>query len=318
MTINEASALVLQLLIPLGLVARVGFVRKRTRLSWGLDLVLAVSYLAAIALAIPWLALPWYLPWVFAALLLVAAVAGGRRAGRDTPAPRGLFARAGLGLRGLLTLILVGVTAVALWGRRGFAEPAVGVASPLGHGTYLVANGGSSELINPHLKTLTAERFRSYRGQSYALDVVRVGAWGSRSSGMSPDDPTGYAIFGDTLRAPCAGRVVRAVDGAPDRLPEGREPETLEGNVVIVECEGAWVVLAHLQQGSVAVRQGDRVSVGETVGLVGNSGNSDEPHLHIHAQTPGTTSDPLGGEPLPITIDGRHLVRNDRFRESGR
>jgi hypothetical protein len=46
---------------------------------------------------------------------------------------------------------------------------------------------------------------------------------------------------------------------------------------------------------------------------VGNSGNSDEPHLHIHAQRPGVLWDPFKGDPLPMRFEGRFLVRNDRI-----
>ena len=312
MTTMEASAVLLQLLVPLALVARVGVVRERTRLSWALDLALAGSYLAAVTLAVPWLALPWYLPWVFAALLALAAAVGGRRADAEAAGSRRL-ALLGHGLRGILVLLFAGITILALSGRQGFGSDPVDLASPLRQGTYIVANGGSSEIINPHLKTRTAERFRDYRGQSYALDIVKVGSWGSRSDGLSPDAPDGFAIFGDTLHAPCSGPVVRAVDGAPDRLDRGQEPRTLEGNHVILDCGGAWVVLAHIQRGTVSVAEGVRVEAGDPVGRVGNSGRSDEPHLHLHAQTPGTEAAPLGGDPVPITIDGRHLVRNSRL-----
>jgi hypothetical protein len=38
-----------------------------------------------------------------------------------------------------------------------------------------------------------------------------------------------------------------------------------------------------------------------------------EPHLHI-AQRPGSDDAPFGGEHLPLTIEGRYLVRNDRIK----
>ncbi len=47
---------------------------------------------------------------------------------------------------------------------------------------------------------------------------------------------------------------------------------------------GRHVLLAHLARGTVAVRAGDRVRAGAVLGRVGNSGNSSEPHLHIHVQ----------------------------------
>jgi len=73
-------------------------------------------------------------------------------------------------------------------------------------------------------------------------------------------------------------------------------------------------LLGHLRQGSVLAQAGERVAAGQPLGQVGNTGNSDEPHLHIHAQTPGPAGMPLGGEPLPMVLDGRYLGRGDRVR----
>jgi murein DD-endopeptidase MepM/ murein hydrolase activator NlpD len=61
------------------------------------------------------------------------------------------------------------------------------------------------------------------------------------------------------------------------------------------------------------VHPGDYVTTNTVLGEVGNSGNSTEPHLHIHAQRPGRIWDPFIGDPLPIRLDGRYLVRNDRM-----
>jgi murein DD-endopeptidase MepM/ murein hydrolase activator NlpD len=65
---------------------------------------------------------------------------------------------------------------------------------------------------------------------------------------------------------------------------------------------------------SVAVRTGDDVIEGQVIGRVGNSGNTDEPHLHIHAQAPGSAAEPMSGAPVPIRLDGKFLARNDRVR----
>ncbi len=52
---------------------------------------------------------------------------------------------------------------------------------------------------------------------------------------------------------------------------------------------------------------------GAPLGRVGNSGNMDEPHRHIHAQREGAAEAPLAGEPLPIGLDGRVVARSDRI-----
>ena len=86
------------------------------------------------------------------------------------------------------------------------------------------------------------------------------------------------------------------------------------GNFVMIDCGDFIITLAHMQNGSVAVRVGDNVTLGALVGRIGNSGQTGEPHLHIHAQRGLGAENPFGGEPLPLLIDGRYLVRNDRFQ----
>lgn len=56
----------------------------------------------------------------------------------------------------------------------------------------------------------------------------------------------------------------------------------LFGNHVIVRHDdGTFAAYAHLRQGSVVVRPGVRVEVGDKIAEVGNTGNSSVPHLHV-------------------------------------
>ena len=61
--------------------------------------------------------------------------------------------------------------------------------------------------------------------------------------------------------------------------------EDAAGNVVVIEIEGGYfVVLAHLRHGTLRVGEGDRVREGDPPALVGNSGNTTMPHLHLQVQ----------------------------------
>jgi hypothetical protein len=65
------------------------------------------------------------------------------------------------------------------------------------------------------------------------------------------------------------------------------------GNHIIIRLDqGGWAMVAHLQQGSVAVAPGTRVSFGSFLGTVGNSGRSPSPHLHLQAQQSGEPGAP--------------------------
>jgi len=157
------------------------------------------------------------------------------------------------------------------------------------------------------------DKMVAYRGQNFAVDLVKIDGLGLRARDLRPRDPSAYYIFGEPLYAPCDGRVLHAEDGRPDLEVPEVDREHMPGNHVLLECGGNVVLMAHLQSGSVAAAEGDEVRRGDRIGAVGNSGNTTEPHLHIHAQRAGTTYAPLSGEPLPIRIDGLFLVRNDRF-----
>jgi murein DD-endopeptidase MepM/ murein hydrolase activator NlpD len=103
--------------------------------------------------------------------------------------------------------------------------------------------------------------------------------------------------------------VKAAVDGLPDLVPPETDREAPAGNHVIVTCQGVDVLLAHLQRGSVLVRADAVVTVGQPLGRVGNSGNTSEPHLHIHAVQSGSQN-VLDGVGVPLLFDRRFPVRN--------
>jgi hypothetical protein len=302
--------LILQLIVPGALLLWLAGSRHA---AWGRRSAVAAlcaAYVVAIAIAGLWLVLPWWLPLVYLALFVWLVV--GRDTGRAAASPaRSRGHRVVTAAAGALAVALVGIIGLAVIARRPPSPPAE-LAFPLRGGTYLVVNGGSQALVNAHLGTLEGERFAAYRGQSYGVDLVRVDRLGLRVHGLLPADPARYFIFGDPVMAPCGGQIVAAEDGADDMPPPQADRSHMAGNHVIVGCDGLWVVLGHLRRGSVAVQAGQTVAAGQVVGVVGNSGNTGEPHLHLHAQRPGSPAAPLSGDPVPVRLDGRYLVRNDR------
>src|SRR5690606_15724993 len=89
--------------------------------------------------------------------------------------------------------------------------------------------------------------------------------------------------FGAEIISPVNGQIVHVTDSLPDLLI--RERDKLAGNHIIIQFQDTlFVALAHLKQYSIQVKPGDRVQTGDVLAQVGNSGNSDFPHLHIHIQ----------------------------------
>jgi hypothetical protein len=192
----------------------------------------------------------------------------------------------------------------------------INLALPLGPGTFLVASGGATRAVNDHFITLEPEtdRQRAYRGQSYGVDLVKLGPAGFRASGWRPSDPTAYAIFGEPVFSPCSGEVLAASGDKPDMPVPETDTSRLEGNHVVIDCGEYAVLLAHLRKGSLRVSEGDVVAEGQKLGEVGNSGQSTEPHLHVHVQRLPQAGPILSGEPLHLTFDGRFPVRNARLK----
>ena len=78
------------------------------------------------------------------------------------------------------------------------------------------------------------------------------------------------------------------------------------GNYLILDLGGGnYCLYAHLQPGSLRVKAGDRVKRGQTLALLGNSGNSTEPHLHFQVMNGTSLLDPEG---VPYLIDSFELL----------
>lgn len=301
-------------LLPLALLAALWCGTCHSRIEWLLQTLSVFAFLALIAVAGTWLLAPWYLPYAYAVLGFGAAKAAWRRVGRHRLwAGLPIKPRLRIASYGGMTAFCAGMI---LWALSGYGPPegrSINLASPLKDGTYYVVNGGYSLLINPHMKTLWRQSLSGYRGQSYALDLVRIDRFGLRTEGLWPEDLRRYYIFGEPVYAPCTGGVVQIEDQLPDQTPLQTDPRHPAGNLVRLECGEADVVMAHLMKSSLTVEAGQKVQTGQLIGRVGNSGLSTEPHLHLHAQYRGPTHNFLAGEPMPIRVDGRILVRNSRL-----
>ena len=153
--------------------------------------------------------------------------------------------------------------------------------------------------------TSYAEVLRSrYGGRSFNYSVSNAGA-------IRWPFPVAVPIssgFGNRI-APCryCSSYHRGVDFVPGR---GAPTYAMaEGVVTQSEFSGGYgqhvyiehqlngqtimTVYAHLQRDSSPLRVGDRVNVGDFVGLVGNTGTSTGPHLHFEVRIDGVYVDPF-------------------------
>jgi hypothetical protein len=192
------------------------------------------------------------------------------------------------------------------------------VGPPLRGGVWLTANGPAPE--TGHRRALIPVGGVPSIAQRFAIDFVILGDNDTTFTGDRLKNEN-YRAYGRDAIAVADGRVVATKDSIPENVPgitSRAVPITLEtvgGNYVILDIgQGRYAFYAHLQPGSLRVKTGDRVKRGQVVGLVGNSGNSTEPHLHFHIAD-GTT--PLQSEGLPYLLDAFQLVGRCRSFGSG-
>ncbi len=155
----------------------------------------------------------------------------------------------------------------------------------------------------PHRRALQPVNGHLALGQRFAIDFNRGNAEGRWVIG-DPDVNQNWIFFGDPVLAVANGVVVAAVDKYPDQIPNHPKPVNLQeadGNHVIIRFgKGLYAGYAHLIPGSIMVKVGDRVRVGQQIGRLGNSGSSSGPHLHFQVMSEPSLVDAEG---LPFSFN---------------
>jgi murein DD-endopeptidase MepM/ murein hydrolase activator NlpD len=142
------------------------------------------------------------------------------------------------------------------------------------------------------------EEHKGEWSQQYAYDILALGPHYEivKTNGETNED---FFTWGREIVAPADGTIVYARNDVPDNPRPGvilinvfvKMPEpmwSVAGNVVVIDHgNGEFSLLAHMQKGSVRVKAGDKVRQGQVLGLLGNSGNSDAPHLHYQLMAAG-------------------------------
>ncbi|MBZ8142783.1 hypothetical protein CLD22_23165 [Rubrivivax gelatinosus] len=179
--------------------------------------------------------------------------------------------------------------------------PAQTLRLPLA-GTSFVCQGGDTINVNHHM---------TVQAQWFGVDFCVLG--GPQGNLIAPPGAArneDFYCWGKPVLAPADGRVQAVVADQPDQPLGRKDGANPAGNHVVLDIGGGrWVFLAHLQAGSVAVRPGETVRVGQPLGRCGNSGNTDFPHLHLHVQDApafgtGTGQNPVF-EGIDVSLNGK-------------
>jgi murein DD-endopeptidase len=183
-------------------------------------------------------------------------------------------------------------------------QPTPLLRAPL-RGSYWVALNvlGSED----HRRSMNAVDGKVRIAQRFAIDWMRLGPDGRLFHGDMKSNANFYD-YGAEVLAVADGRISDLKDGltknvgSTERSSRDITLDNVVGNYVILDLgQGRFALYAHLQPGSLKIKLGDTVKTGQVLALLGNSGNSDAPHLHFQLMD---ANSPIGAEGIPYEFEG--------------
>jgi murein DD-endopeptidase MepM/ murein hydrolase activator NlpD len=148
--------------------------------------------------------------------------------------------------------------------------------------------------------------------QRFAIDWGRLDDQGRDHVGEKPHNQD-VAGYGSKVLAVADAVVTLAHDGTPDNDPS--DPNSISppnpvdfafGNRIVLDLGGGrWAMYAHLKNGSLRVKDGERVKRGQVIAEVGNSGDATGPHLHFQLSD---SAEPISGEGIPFQLEAFELL----------
>lgn len=185
-------------------------------------------------------------------------------------------------------------------------KPALVISPPFKGGKW-VAFGGYAGVAG-HRRAIFGIDNKRYCAQRFAIDWVRLDEQGfsTKSDSSKCESSSCYA---QPLYAVADGVVVGVNQGFENQTPykDVKGPDRIKypgGNSIVLKIsngsESLYAFYAHLKPGSIKVNVGDKVSRGQQIAEVGNTGNTSGPHLHFHV-----VDDPhiLGSNGVPYLFD---------------
>jgi peptidase M23-like protein len=183
-------------------------------------------------------------------------------------------------------------------------RPTTMIAPPLRGAGWLATNGCCAATSVHRAVRVPIGGTRIGKQETFAIDWAQLrDGQPYAGDGARPEDWYG---FGAEVLAVANGTVVAVAQGYPEEVPlqpvtHVAKPADYGGNAISLEiAPGVYAYYAHLQPGSITVAVGDRVTTGQVLGRLGNTGSSTGPHLHFGLID---DPDPLIGQSLPMAFD---------------
>ena len=163
----------------------------------------------------------------------------------------------------------------------------------------------------PHRTSLATFNGKLVNGQRFAIDWKQTNANGEFYTGDRTRNES-YVDYGVPIYAVADGTITSLLDGL-DPNPPGILPaadpvlgskitvQTVDGNHIVQDIGGgAYAFYAHLEKGSLLVAPGAKVTKGQVIAKLGNTGNANASHMHFHVMNGPSV---LGSDGLPYVID---------------
>lgn len=167
-------------------------------------------------------------------------------------------------------------------------KKALEVYSKYGGGTSgtVVDSGGDTNCeegqLSPEGSGVSSGKLAWPMDSKYPITSCFGQRWGKLHGGLDISAP--------------AGTPIKAADGGTVEIAG---PSSGFGNTVVIKhSDGLWTLYAHMKDGSIKVRTGQKVDQGQVIGQVNNTGASKGDHLHFNVQTGGGASYANAKDPL--------------------
>jgi len=185
------------------------------------------------------------------------------------------------------------------------------VIGPPVKGDHWVALNGCCLPGFPHRSSMASLNGMLVNAQRFAIDWKRMNEQGAFYEGDRTKNES-YVDYGDDIIAVADGTISTTLDrldaNAPGILP-ANDPvlgpqitvETVDGNHIVQDIGGGvYAFYAHLLKGSLLVKPGDKVTKGQVIAKLGNTGNSNASHMHFQLMNGPSV---LGSDGVPYVLD---------------
>lgn len=136
---------------------------------------------------------------------------------------------------------------------------------------------------------ISVNRATGFSNPTKVSDAVITSGYGSRTAPTTNKGKGSKQHDGIDIGGSVNGQAAGSIGGG--KVTEVGYDENGYGNYVVVDHGGGYTSLyGHLQKAT--VKQGDTISAGQQVGVIGSTGNSSGPHLHLRVHKNGQSIDP--------------------------